>query len=85
MPRVATFEGIIIAMYVYHPPPHVHVIVGADECSVEIATGNVLVGSVPAAKLALAKAWIEANRDDLMAKWHALNPPRADKKAKKSK
>jgi hypothetical protein len=54
-----------------HGVPHFH-IEGPDfRCSVAIATLDVIV--VPAAVLALARAWARKNRSVLTAKWWELN------------
>ncbi len=50
-----------------HKRPHVHVRYQDDEVVVAIPEGEVLDGSIPAAKLRLVQAWIEIHRDELMA------------------
>ncbi|MBV9947347.1 MAG: DUF4160 domain-containing protein [Myxococcales bacterium] len=52
MPRVGEALGILFYVYAEdHNPPHVHAIYGEEEAELEIATGAVLVGRLPGAKL----------------------------------
>ena len=75
MPKVVEFAGIVISTYsADHNPPHVHVRYAEREALVEIATGNVLAGSVPSKQLARAKKWIADNVAALKEKWADLNP-----------
>lgn len=75
MPRVATFSGIVIAMYpADHNPPHVHAYVAEHAVLLVIATGDVLEGSLPGRQLRLAQAWVHENREALSARWAELNP-----------
>lgn len=77
MPRVAEFAGICISIYAAdHNPPHVHVFYGEFEALVVIASGATLKGDLPSKQLKMAKAWIEAHREMLQAKWDELNPPK---------
>lgn len=70
MPRLASLEGVDITMYFKdHAPPHVHAFHGDDEVLVEIRGGGVYAGSLPAAKLAVVRAYVAANMDDLLARW----------------
>ena len=43
-------------------------------CSVEIATLEVIVGSVPSAVLRDALSWARDRRTELAAQWQELNP-----------
>lgn len=56
-----------------HGVPHYHIEGPGFRCSVSIATGEVIVGSVPAAVLREARAWAEANKAMLEANWQELN------------
>ncbi len=48
MPRLATFHGIVVYMYVRdHGVAHFHARYGDDEAVIEVATGSVLRGSLP--------------------------------------
>lgn len=79
MPRISQFYGIVIEMYFDdHPPPHFHARYSGDEAIIVIATGDVLVGSIPGRALKLVREWLESNRDALAANWErasALQPP----------
>ncbi len=56
-----------------HGVPHFH-IEGPDfRCSVAIATGEVIIGTVPAAILAEALAWALPHSALLMQTWQELN------------
>lgn len=73
MPRLATFDGIVISMYAGdHAPPHVHAYYGEHEALIVITTGNVIEGSLPTTKMTRVQTWLEENRDDVMAKWREL-------------
>lgn len=51
MPTISRFYGIVIRMYLAgneHNPPHFHAIYNEDVAAIEIMTGNVIVGSLPA-------------------------------------
>jgi hypothetical protein len=73
MPRLATFDGIVVAIYAAdHAPPHVHAYYAEHEVLVVIATSVVLAGSLPSAKLTLVLEWLEKNRSDVLSKWNAL-------------
>lgn len=56
-----------------HGVPHYHIEGLGFRCSVSIATGEVIIGSVPAAALREARAWAEANKAALEANWQELN------------
>lgn len=56
-----------------HGVPHFHVEGPGFRCSVAIETGEVIVGTVPAAVLREAKRWAEANKALLRTTWQELN------------
>lgn len=76
MPTLARLAQSTVTMYAGdHLPPHFHVRMNdGREVLIEIATLEVLRGSVSKRELAEAVAWAEANRDALAAKWKELNP-----------
>jgi len=48
MPELCRFYGIIIRMFwADHPPPHFHAIYGSHEALLEIATSEIIPGSLP--------------------------------------
>ena len=70
MPRIASFYGIVIAMYFDdHPPPHFHAKYGEHHAQVAIATGEILSGSLPRRALTLVREWTELRRSELMLDW----------------
>ena len=70
MPRLATFYGIVIYMYVRdHGVAHLHARYGDDEAVVDVATGRVLRGSLPPGRAKLVKKWTELHRVELLDAW----------------
>lgn len=73
MPVISMFHGIVIRMYfldnVRHNAPHIHARYAPHEASVRIDDGEVLAGNLPRKQFRLVQAWIELNRDELMADW----------------
>lgn len=73
MPTISMFYGILICMYFYdderHNLPHIHAKYQGKEASFNILDGEVLCGEIPLAKTRLVQAWIEINRESLLANW----------------
>lgn len=70
MPRISSFYGIVITMYYGdHPPPHFHARYGEQAAKVEIATGEILAGSLSKRALRLVREWVEQHRDELEVNW----------------
>ena len=68
MPRISVFYGIVIEMYFGdHPPPHFHAHYSGDSAKIEIASGDVIAGSLPPRALRLVREWIKEHRDELEA------------------
>jgi hypothetical protein len=66
VPRISTFFGIVIEMYYRdHPPPHFHVLHAGEKAKMEIATGEVLRGSLSPRTLRLVREWLELHRSEL--------------------
>jgi Domain of unknown function (DUF4160) len=57
-----------------HPLPHYHVEGPGFRCSVDIMTGDVIVGEAPKKVLTAARAWADENAGLLLAKFQELNP-----------
>jgi len=75
VPRIGEASGILFYVYADdHAPPHLHAIYGDDVMLIEIATGDVLDGSLPGAKGRQAVAWARKNRAHAQAAWDRLNP-----------
>jgi len=70
MPELSRFYGVRITMnFVDHAPPHFHATYGDEEAQVEIATGDVIGGSLPRRAAALVKEWAELHRRELEDNW----------------
>jgi hypothetical protein len=57
-----------------HGRPHYHIECPEHRCSVAIASGEVIVGSVPRAILKAARVWAAQHEDLLSETWKELNP-----------
>ena len=70
MPEVSRFYGIVIRFYYReHPPEHFHAIYGEHEALIEIDTGRVHEGYLPAKALQLVEEWRSLHVDDLREAW----------------
>ncbi|MFM8496783.1 MAG: DUF4160 domain-containing protein [Planctomycetia bacterium] len=70
MPELSRFYGVRITMnFVDHVPPHFHATYGEDEAQIEIATGDVIGGSLPRRAASLVKEWVELHRTELEDNW----------------
>ncbi len=73
MPTISMFYGLLVVMYFsdnkQHHTPHIHVTYGDEEAVYDIATGEVLGGSIPNKKHKLVQAWIELHGEELSADW----------------
>ncbi len=70
MPEISLFRGIRITMYYNdHNPPHFHAEYAGYKALVDVISGCVLRGSLPARQLKLVLAWNELHRDELMQNW----------------
>jgi hypothetical protein len=64
------FYGIVIWMYYDdHEPPHFHATYGEHDVVIEITTGHVLRGSLPARARRLVDEWAAAHSAELTANW----------------
>jgi hypothetical protein len=70
MPEVSRFYGIVIRFYYReHPPQHFHAIYGEHEALIEIETGRVYEGALPAKALQLVNEWRAMHLDELREAW----------------
>ncbi|WP_462326002.1 DUF4160 domain-containing protein [Desulfoplanes sp.] len=73
MPTISMFYGIIICMYFYdderHHLPHIHAKYQGHDAAFNLIDGEVISGDIPLSKKRLVQAWIEINRESLMADW----------------
>jgi len=52
-----------------HPPPHFHAIYGEHEAFIEVETGQILYGYLPATALRLVQTWLAQHREELNQDW----------------
>lgn len=67
MPILSNFYGILIKMYFQqseHNPPHIHAIYGEYMGAIDIQTGELLEGDLPARALNLVQEWLNIHRKD---------------------
>ncbi|MGQ0484890.1 MAG: DUF4160 domain-containing protein [Hyphomicrobiales bacterium] len=77
MPTIAIVDGVKIAIYPKdHLPPHLHARYAEFEAQISIATGDVLEGKLPAAKMKAVKAWLEAHRGEVAFVWEEIRAHR---------
>jgi hypothetical protein len=76
VPRIASFQGLVVKLYFGdHPPPHVHIYAGrvghpgVQAARFSIDSGDLIDGTLPAAKLAAATTWCRRHREALSADW----------------
>jgi Domain of unknown function (DUF4160) len=76
VPRIASFQGLVVKLYFGdHPPPHVHIYAGrvghpgVQAARFSIDSGDLIDGTLPAAKLAAATNWCRRHREALSADW----------------
>jgi len=70
MPRISSFYGIEISMYFLdHEPPHFHAESGEHSAKVEIATGEIYVGTLPRRDARLVRKWAQVHRRELEENW----------------
>ncbi len=85
MPIVSVFFDLIISMFYderQHNTPHIHVRYAEHNASVNITTGDVIIGSLPRPRLRLVEAWIELHRDELLANWELMKAGLAPERVK---
>ena len=81
MPEICRFYGIIIRMYAGdHPPPHFHAIYSEHEAFIEVETGHILYGYLPATALRLVQMWLTQHREELNQDWKLAEQLRPLKK-----
>ena len=75
MPTISMFFGIIIRMYFApgeHPPPHFHAYYNEFKATMDIRTGQIIEGNLPARQMKLVVAWAELHQEELMADWQLV-------------
>lgn len=70
MPVVSVFFGIIVRMWHDdHPPPHIHVAYQGFEALVDIRSGDITEGRLPAKAGAIVRDWCDRHRAELLTNW----------------
>lgn len=70
MPEISRFFGIIVAMYYNdHRPPHFHASYGGHEALIEVSTGAIIAGGLPARAAALVEEWRRRYKPQLEQNW----------------
>lgn len=83
MPIVSVFFGIVIRLYhADHNPPHFHAIYGDFEAIVELKTGKILKGQMPARGKNLIEEWRKKHLKELNEAWLAVSQLKMPKKIK---
>jgi hypothetical protein len=77
MPTIALVAGVRIIIYPKdHLPPHLHAKFAEHEAMISIATGDVLEGSLPRAKLREVHDWLASRRAHVSYVWRELRDGR---------
>lgn len=72
MPEISRFYGIIIKMFFKpkeHEPSHIHALYGEYMGEINILTGEMIAGDLPAKAQELVREWLSIYRDELQAMW----------------
>ena len=73
MPELARFYGLVIKMFFRdseHEPPHIHVSYGDYAGLVDIKTGEMIEGDLPARAYRLVKEWHDLYKNELQDMWN---------------
>jgi hypothetical protein len=91
-PLLEQREGVsIIVQSREHLPPHVHAQYGDDEALIDIRTGEIFKGEIPAKKLKVVQEWLAEgnNRTIVEENFYELNerlrPGKKNKRKKKGR
>ena len=83
MPVISAFFGLIIRIYYSdHNPPHFHAQYGDDQVIIEIRSGKVLKGKVPARLQFFLELWRRKNTTEIMEAWDCAQNLQVPKKVK---
>ncbi|MCX6305284.1 MAG: DUF4160 domain-containing protein [Bacteroidetes bacterium] len=73
MPEICRFFGIVIQMFGNdHYPPHFHVIYNEFRAIIEIESGEILQGSLPAKQLKYVQVWCDIHKEELVQNFNSL-------------
>ena len=78
MPTIAIVSGVRLVLYLNdHLPPHIHALFGDYSAMLSIATGDVLQGKLPKAKLKAVQAFLDRRREQVAYYWEELREGRS--------
>lgn len=78
MPTIAIVSGVRLVLYLNdHLPPHIHALFGDYSAMLSIATGDVLQGKLPKAKLKAVQAFLDRHREQVAYYWEELREGRS--------
>ncbi len=81
MPTISMFYGIIIQMFWDdHAPPHFHALYAEYEVLINIATLEVIKGTMPRRALSLVLEWASEHRAELLEDWKLCAQHQSPKK-----
>ena len=70
MPTIAFVDGVALIIYPNdHLPPHIHAKIAEHNCKLTIASGEVVEGSLPPAKLRAVRAWLKEHFEEVSFAW----------------
>ncbi len=70
MPVISRFYGIVIKMFFDdHNPPHIHAVYGEFIGTINIKTGEQIVGDLPRKALKLINEWLDLHKDEILKMW----------------
>lgn len=72
MPEITRFYGIVIKMFFKpkeHEPSHIHALYGEYMGEINILTGEMIAGDLPAKALELVREWLSGHREELQKMW----------------
>ncbi len=72
MPEIARFYGIVIKMFFKpkeHEPSHIYALYGEYVGEINIQTGEMIQGDLPAKAQELVKEWLILHQDELQKMW----------------
>ena len=73
MPTIAIVDGVALIIYSNdHLPPHIHAQIAEYECKILIASGEVIQGEIPPAKLRKVQSWLKEHFDDVSFAWEEV-------------
>jgi microcystin-dependent protein len=77
LPTIAIINGVRLVIYPKdHLPPHLHAIFAENDAMISIATGDLLEGKLPAARLQAVRAWLIANQKQVSYVWEEIRAGR---------